>query len=126
MSLNDPFGRVSRRREQAYAEFREQLRAQDVLTVEAVRTTQARLSRTSLSLAAIVLGAVVLGGLLFSALRPMLLVLGGLLLVWLGSSFVLTRAQLSRYRMELAAGQASRKTTNPEEIPEENQNDHKP
>ncbi len=102
MSLNDPFGRVSRRQRDAYRQFREQLRQQDIRTAAAVRQARRNLLQTSLRLLAVVVGAAVLGGILFPAASAMIAVTAVLVLLWLGSSYLQTRNYLNIYARELS------------------------
>ncbi|MDJ0740051.1 MAG: hypothetical protein QNJ91_10055 [Gammaproteobacteria bacterium] len=106
MSLNDPFGRVARRQEAAYLALREQLRQQGVATEQAAHAARRRLQQTGLRVAAIVIGIALLAAMLAPGLRAVIGILTLLILVWLASSFVQTRAHLSRYQRELSAAQA--------------------
>lgn len=119
MSLNDPFGRVSRRQQDAYRQFREQLRQQDVLTPVAVRQAGRHLHQTSLRLLAIVVVAAALGGILFPAMRAVITVTAVLLLLWLGSSYLQTRSYLNRYARELGDAGAPDARHNPDKLTEE-------
>ncbi len=101
MSLNDPFGRVSRRQQKAYQQFREQLRQQDVLTPAAVQQAQRHLHQTSLRLLAITVGAAAIAGMLFPELRALIAVTAVLVLLWLGSSYLQTRGYLNAYAREI-------------------------
>lgn len=101
MSLNDPFGRVSRRRQHAYGKFREQLYAQGVATTEALDRAKAGLDRTAGTLTGLIIAATTASTLWFSTARGVLLVCGCLSLLWLGTSYLQTRAHLNRYRYEL-------------------------
>ena len=102
MSLNDPFGRVSRRQKHAYRQFREQLRQQDVVTPGAVQQAKRHLHQTSLRLVAIVVVAAAIGGILFLELRALITVTAVLVLLWLGSSYLQTRGHLNTYARELS------------------------
>lgn len=83
--------------------FREQLVGQDVLSDNAVRAVQQRLNRTAGTLAMLIVGVAAVGMALFAAARGVLAIVAILLLAWLGSSYVQTRAHLSRYRRDLIA-----------------------
>lgn len=101
MQLNDPFGRVSRRQQQAYASLRSQLRQQGMHTSAGARAARDKLGRTTLHLALIV--AVLFGAVavLFPALQGAAVVTAALVLVWLTSSYLQTRAHLNNYLDEL-------------------------
>ena len=102
VQLNDPFGRVSRRQQQAYAMFRDQLRQQGVDTPLKVRLARTKLGDTALQMTLVV--CVLFGGMavFFPALQGMAVVVACLVLVWLASSFLQTRAHLNNYLNELA------------------------
>lgn len=101
VQLNDPFGRVSRRQQQAYVGFRKQLRQQGIDSASKVRSARTGLTRTTLRLTLLI--AALFGGtaMLFPGLKGVTLVTAGLVLVWLASSFLQTRAHLNNYLNEM-------------------------
>ena len=102
MSLNDPFGRVSRRQAQAYSACREQLRTSGITSIDQVTAQVHRLGRNLLGLTGVVALVAIMAGWLFPSQRTWVGVVTTLVLLLLGSGFVQTRACLARYRNELA------------------------
>ena len=102
MQLNDPFGRVSRRRQQAYAVLRAQLEAQGIKDNAGIQAFATDTRKTALRLAALVIGVALLFGVLFPNAIGVITVVGGLILVWLFTSYLQTRMLLRRYRNEQA------------------------
>ena len=121
MSLNDPFGRVSRRQNDAYRRLRDQLRQQGIVTPPAVRQAQHRLRQTSLRLLAIIIAAAALGGVLFPDLRAVIAVTIALVLLWLGSSYLQTRTHLNTY-LRAVSDAGSRETRHNPDITTEKEN----
>ena len=102
IQLNDPFGRVSRRRRQAYTVLRAQLQAQGIKDNADIQAFAAGTRKTALRLAALVIGVALLFGVLFPSAIGIITVLSGLILLWLFSSYLQTRTLLRRYRNEQA------------------------
>jgi ABC-type xylose transport system permease subunit len=120
MSLNDPFGRVSRRQEYAYRQCREQLREHGIDDPEAARQRAREVGRTLLMLVLIVTLAGTVAAVLFPDQRTVIAVVAALLLLWLASSFLQTRTCLTRYLNELgAAANAAAATMKTDKNPEE-------
>ena len=119
MSLNDPFGRVSRRQKTAYHRLSEQLRQQGVLTPSAVHRAQRNLRQTGLRLLAVIVVAAVVGGLLFPEMQALIALTGALVLLWLGTSYLQTRNHLNTYARELGDAVSTDTRHNPDKTTEE-------
>jgi hypothetical protein len=100
MKLNDPFGRVGRRQSQAYASLSTQWHQQGVRDAAAVAQVAQTMRRSAGAWIAIILGSGALAMLLFAGLRGMILVLGGLALLWIAVGWLQTRLYLQRYLRE--------------------------
>ena len=104
MSFSDPFNRVSRKREEQYLAFREQLKKAGVDTEEKVETMMKKSRQTMLSLSAIVLLVTLLVVLLWPDLRAVAIVFGSLNLIWLLTIIVRGQRMLKQYMQQELAG----------------------
>lgn len=103
MDVNDPFGRASRRREKAYAEFTGQLARSGIDSQTALEQFRGRINRMLGGVTAVVLfSALVLLMLFPGALAVILLVLV-LIGAWLAANYAQTRAFIRRYGQQLPA-----------------------
>ncbi len=100
MKLNDPFGRVNRRQHSAYLVLRDRLLSQGVLDTAAAAGIATHMSRTALwlVLATVLVGSVI--ALVIPGLSGVSVVLGILMLAWIGVHFFQARMHLKRYVLQ--------------------------
>lgn len=113
MKLNDPFGRVGRRRDHAYMGFREQMRRRGVDDASAASAVARGMNRLAAQIILVLAAATISLSLLFPPYRGGLLVIAILLLIWVGSSHFQARLHLRRYISE------ELRQTEPDDTPRE-------
>lgn len=101
MSLNDPFGRVSRRQRRAYAQLRTQLLDAGVRDADAVAATSRNIRDTVVKLALVIAAATLGLVVLFPQSRGTVLMLAALALLWLAANYLQTRGHLRHYLREI-------------------------
>ncbi len=100
MKINDPFGRVSRRNQQQYDAFRQQLREMGVDNADQCLIFTRNATLTFVKIAAVM---AVISLVVFIALPKLiapLVVIDVLVLLWLAGSYIQLRVQMNRYRRE--------------------------
>lgn len=101
MKLNDPFGRVGRRQNQAYTGVRRQLQARGIEDPAAVRKLVRAMSRSALVWSGITLLSSTFALVLFPAYRGIIGTVGALILAWIVASWFQAQMHLRRYINEL-------------------------
>lgn len=97
MSFSDPFNRLSRNRETQYLAFQEQLKKAGLDTEEKVKTMLQRSRQNMLGLGAIVIVVTLLVTLIWPDLKVIVIMLGGLTIVWLLSIIVRGQQMMKRF-----------------------------
>ncbi len=100
MNLNDPFQRVSRKRQRTYAALRDSLLKQGVHDYDAALVVSNAMSRNAAVLSAILLVATVISVVLFPHAAGIVLILALLAAIWIGTTFFQARMHLKRYMLE--------------------------
>jgi len=101
VKLNDPFGRVGRRQNQAYAGVRQQLQARGIEDPAAVRELIRGVSRSALIWAGVVALSSVIAFVLFPEHQGIMGTLAGLILVWIIANGFQAQMHLRRYIKDL-------------------------
>lgn len=104
MSFSDPFNRVSRKREREYSAFQEQLKQAGLDTEEKVRAVLQKSRGRMLRLGAIVVVVMLLVSLIWPDLTGIVIVFGGLILLWLAITMVRGQRMLKRFIQQEFAG----------------------
>lgn len=97
MKLNDPFGRLQQKQQNQYESFRETLRHAGVDSAEEARNYLVNMRKNTLTVAGMACAVIVLVLLFFSSYAAVSVVLGVLLLLWLGSTLFLGNRHMQRY-----------------------------
>ncbi len=100
MKINDPFGRVSRRNQQQYDTFRQQLREMGVDNADQCRTFTRNATLSFVKIATVILAASLITIVALPKLTAPIAVIDVLVLLWLAGSYVQLRVQMNRYRRE--------------------------
>lgn len=100
-ALNDPFGRVSRRRRAAYQAIRAQLLDEGIRNPEQVRVMRQTARRTAIHLCLILIFASATATLFWPDLAGVWCLIGLLLGAWLIASYAQTHTHLSTYLEEI-------------------------
>lgn len=104
MSFTDPFNRVSRKREKEYLAFHEQLKQAGIDTEEKVKTVLRKSRQRMLGFGAMVVVVALLVSLIWPNLTGIVIVFGGLILVWLVATMVRGQQMLKQYIQQEFAG----------------------
>ena len=97
MSFTDPFNRVSRKRDEEYRAFHEQLKQAGLDTEEKARTVLRKSRRRMLGLGAMVVGVTLLVSLIWPTLTGIFVVFGSLILIWLVTTIVRGQRMMKQF-----------------------------
>lgn len=100
VTLNDPFGRQARRNRQQYTDFRTKLAQQGIDDAAGIDRFARRISTTAGKLALLVAAVAGVASQLLPGAAAPIVVAATVVLIWLGTSYLQTRAMISEYSKE--------------------------
>jgi hypothetical protein len=97
MKLNDPFGRLEKKNQAAYAMMREAMQKGGINTLQKAQDVIVRSKNRTLKFLAVVLAVLLLAGVMFPQFVPAIVCLGLIIVVWGVKSMINGRGHVQRY-----------------------------